>query len=115
MSHSRCRRIIRNVHSTMLNKAYEKTGLPSVRMYKGAKATRGHKGSRSTFVKFTPVGSPGVTVTICIRGKKFNTMCNMPVKQLVVRGCLGKGLSPRSRIVTARVRGEEVSCKVRRE
>lgn len=69
MDHRRCRAMIRNVHSTMLKKAYHGTGVPKVRIYNGANATRGHKGSRSTFVKFTPVGSPGVTIMICMRGK----------------------------------------------
>lgn len=67
----RCRSIIRKVHKTTANKAYHVLSMviPSLRTYKGANATRGHKRSRSMFVNFTPVGGPGVTVTICIRGK----------------------------------------------
>lgn len=105
------------VHTTMAKKAYEMTNcvFPRNRVYNGANATRGHKRSRSTFVKFTPVGGPGVTVTICIRGKKFNTACNMPVNALVVRRCLGKGLSPTDRTGTTRFDSEVVVCNSRRQ
>lgn len=116
VSQGRCRSIIANVHTTIAKNAYQmtKTVLPSIRMYNGANATRGQKRSRSIFVKFTPVGGPGVTVTMCIRGNNFNTICKMPVKTLVVRRCLGKGLSPRGRVHTRRCDGEIVVCKGRR-
>lgn len=121
VSHRCCRVIIGNVHTTMSKDANDtayhvtKTVLPNIRIYKGANATRGHNGSRSIFVNFTPVSGPGVTVTICIRGNNFNTACNMPVNTVVVSRCLRKGLSPRGRVQTRRFDGQIVLCKSRRE